>query len=265
MKKNKVAIMNGKGGVAKSTSVANLASVSAQQGFKTLILDYDPQAHATYLSGVEDFQGFSSMLIRPPKGKDDLASISDVVLTIRDNLDIVPAGPDLISTDDYIRQKTMGELELSRNLQDDPVINDYDIVWIDTPGYRGRLFTSVLNACDYVVMPLNASALSTNEIPEMEEIISELNQYRFGREPIDFKAVFFANVIQNTNATLSNIADVKDYFEGYVAENIIPRATAIEEAALLRKPVVQHDPKCKASIAYQGLFNELKDVLGVGK
>jgi chromosome partitioning protein len=248
-----VAIVNPKGGTAKSTSSVNLAAIAAGQGVNTLLIDLDPQGSASYILGQsKDLARSAAELFA-----DEPAAPTALAIDTDYGFALVPAGSGLIGAEDTVSRAALGELRLARALEQDPGLARFDLVLMDTAGYNGRLFTSALIACDEILIPVRPSSLSANELPDLLATVHTLSSYR-SKPPIRVRGVFFADVQEGTTATNLNIQEVSEGLNEFkIAQVLIPRTTSVEEAALLRKPVVEYDPACKATQRYRELYFEL--------
>ncbi len=258
-----VAIANSKGGVSKSTTAINVAAAAASRGKSVLIIDLDPQGSCSHLSRLtEDAQAnvHAGLLFC-----DDAPMPSSLALSSSYGFDVIPASNDLLSAVDWIASKAAGETRLARLLRKDKGLSAYDFVIIDTAGNRDRLTTSVLFACDSLLIPVEASGLVTQELINFIGALDEINELRadFHRDRIVIDAIFFAKVpvagLSITKAARLNIDDVKAGLGDTmsVAEVFIPQATAVEAAHNERSPVVVFAPEEKVSKSFVNLYIEI--------
>jgi len=143
----KIAIINQKGGVGKTTTALNVAHALALQGKRVLAIDADPQAHLTAGLNVNprDCIGMDAVLL-------DGDAIDEHVLQVRENLSLLPAGVRLSDVEMLGAAEGRGE-RLRKALAD---VSGWDFIIIDSPPSTGMLVINVLYAVDEVLIPVSA-------------------------------------------------------------------------------------------------------------
>lgn len=155
-----IVVGNFKGGVGK-TKVAVMASweLSHEMNKKVLLIDMDPQANATTLiarsSGITEipssiFEGFE---------KGDL---SDIVMSVNDNLDIIPAAVSFKNLPKFLYGRFKEDLDQVSYLNKllEPLKDKYDYIFIDVPPTISDYSDNAMMAADYVLIILQAQELS---------------------------------------------------------------------------------------------------------
>jgi len=164
-----VAFANQKGGVGKTTSVYNMGHLLAAKGNKTLIIDLDPQASLTICAGLEpDEQDKTVVSVMQKADK----PISDCVVKLQDDLDILPSRFELASAEMELMGRTGRELILKKAIA--PVRNVYDYILIDCPPQMNILTINALAAAAFVVAPVKTDYLAYRGLVMLQETIEEV-------------------------------------------------------------------------------------------
>ncbi|CAB4557343.1 MAG: ParA family protein [Actinomycetes bacterium] len=150
---NSILVTNGKGGVGKTSLVANVAGLAAASGWRTLAIDTDPQGNLARDLGVLEAADDGTNLHEAILGRTSLAPITSV----RDRLDLAPGGPALdgltseihtiMARGQYLTALTLLETALT------PITGDYDLIIIDSPPGERALQTLAARAAHHLVIP----------------------------------------------------------------------------------------------------------------
>lgn len=164
-----IAVMNQKGGVGKTTTAINLAHALAIAGKKVLVLDLDPQANLT--SGITRATRFES-------GMDSVllegAAISDCAVTIRKNLDMVPAGSGLSNMEHVTEGGVQRGMRLKEALRGDA--DRYDVIVCDCPPSAGLLGLNALFAATEILIPVSSDYLSLQGLSHFMNTLAYVEQ-----------------------------------------------------------------------------------------
>lgn len=168
MKAKIVAIANQKGGVAKTTSTLNLATVKAMQDKKVLMVDLDPQASLTISCGFEPGEGECAQsnictILQPFVTREQIAESCITVDTInkeinKENLYLVSSSIDLAWVERSLVSGRNSDVQLRKALK---VLEEYfDYIFIDCPPQLGTLLTNALTAADELIVPVKTDYLA---------------------------------------------------------------------------------------------------------
>ncbi|MBI3736485.1 ParA family protein [Candidatus Sumerlaeota bacterium] len=245
-----IAINNQKGGVGKTTTCVNLAACFGAAGYRTLLVDMDPQANATSAVGLDP-------RTIPPTLYHALVGLEEPVPSKLDqrlaNLSILPANKDLagaelefISLDDRTnRLKTTLE----------KIKDDYDYILIDSPPSLSLLTLNVLAAADWVIVPVQAEFLALEGLAHVLNIIQRVRQ---SQNP-HLELLGIAITLFDARTRLANevVKELENTFDGKVFKTKIVRNIRLSEAPSHGKPIIYYDLRSQGAIAYIHLCEEV--------
>jgi len=163
-----IALMNQKGGVGKTTTTVNLAAAIARMGRKVLIIDLDPQAHATlHVAGEReddpDQPTVYDLLLDPD------FDVRDCVRHVDDYLDIVPAETDLAAVETELAAQPDRNQRLMRAIA--AGTTDHEFILLDCPPALGLLTLNALAAAQEVIIPMQAHFLALQGVSKLLETV----------------------------------------------------------------------------------------------
>jgi len=165
----RLAVINQKGGVGKTTTAANLGSAMGAAGRRVLLVDLDPQAHLTMCYGIEPGQGGEDK----PNIYDvltDSVPLGQAIVNVRPNVDIVPAYIDLAGAETELVNAVGREVILRDAIS--AVSESYDIALIDCPPSLGLLTINALVASEEVLIPLQAHFLALQGLSKLLDTVT---------------------------------------------------------------------------------------------
>ena len=213
----RIAVINQKGGVGKTTITANLGHALALAGYRVTVIDLDPQGHLATCLGI----------FRPPhQGMDDVllneADIESVAMITRESLTLVPAGEQLADVE-HKHDGGASRAKLLLNGLHNHFVNQ-DFILMDCPPSSGLLVTNAIFAADEVLIPTSGDYLSLTGLAKLMATLKKFAPYR--EKPLE-KWVELSRFVGRRR--LAN--EVKEKLLKHFPKRVL--ATPISEAAVL--------------------------------
>lgn len=241
----KIALVNHKGGVGKTTSAVNIAAAMAVLGKKVLLVDTDPQMNATEALGFFDieksiYDSFSNNEPLP-------------VLIYNKNLHVVPSSLDFAGIEIEIATRLAREQVLQGLLE--PLEGDYDFCIIDCPPSLGLITLNVLVGANEVYIPMTAEPFAFTGIDSIVGVIEQIK--KFYNPTLDIKGVFFTKY--NALRVLSR--EIKKQLSESIGmelmEENIRMSVALSEGQSVGKDIFTYDAQSNGAKDYKVLVNEI--------
>ena len=243
-----VAIANQKGGVGKTTTAVNLGAALALAGYKTILVDLDPQGNASTGLGITADQR-THTVYELLTGEVDLQTAA--VETDIHNLRLVPSTPDLASADVQLAQAPDRTRLLAKQLADAP---DGSIILIDCPPALGLLTVNAMVASSSVLVPLQAEFYA---LEGLSQLLGTVRQVRQGPNPrLRINGILLTMSDYRNNLSQQVEADARETLGDLVYPTVIPRNVRVSEAPSHAQPVLVYDPLSKGSTAYRQFATE---------
>ncbi len=248
----RVAIANQKGGVGKTTSAINIATAFAASGWKTLLIDLDPQGNASTGVGVatadREFSSYDLLM-----GEAVLAECA-VSTRIR-NLDLLPATVDLSGAEVELVSVAERAERLRSALSHPAAASAYDICFIDCPPSLGLLTLNALTAADSLFVPLQCEFFALEGLSQLLQTVERVQQ-RFNPQ-LGIVGVALTMFDKRNRLTDQVSDDVRGILGKLVFDTVIPRNVRLSEAPSHGLPALIYDQFCTGSRAYIELAREL--------
>ena len=247
-----ISIANQKGGCGKTTTAINLSSALAVSGKSILLIDLDPQSHATYGLGVANQSAEKSIYNVLTDNAERQRGLSDSILNISKNLDIIPSSILLSTIEQELKDKDDAVSKLHDILASGQL--NYDYVIIDCPPSLGFLTFNALRAADVVLVPIDMSAFSLMGVAKLLGML-ELIKVKISHSPrVNAVATIFD---KRTKYSQTMFDEIKSLFKEQMLETVIRLNVALKKAASKGISVMQFDIKSNGAIDHLALAKEI--------
>lgn len=249
-----ISIANQKGGCGKTTTAINLSAALSQNGKRTLLIDLDPQSHASLGLNFENADSLYNVIskLTPRKLK-----ISDIIKPVEKNFDIVPSSI-LVGT---LEQELADEIGRETKMLDiiKEVRDSYDYILIDCPPSLGILTVNSIRASDEVIIPVETSRFSMQGVDHILDIIKLIRERL--NHPVEHQ-ILITMFDSRLRHSFSMLSDIREKFKDVLLDTIIHTNVKLKESAVMGQTVARYDKYCRGSKDYFSLAKEL--LLGEG-
>jgi len=245
-----VALANQKGGVGKTTTAINLATAVAMLGKRVLLIDSDPQGNASSGLGVDVKKMRHHLyhcLVDEVKPAAAICEVAEVK-----NLSALPTHIDLIGVEVELISATKRERYLERMIE--PLLGDYDYIFIDCPPSLGLLTINALTAANSVLIPMQCEYFALEGLSQLVRTIRLVkNSYN---PKLTVEGLLLTMYDRRNNLTHQVALEVKKHFNNQVYRTVIPRNVRLSECPSHGKPVLLYDPRSTGAQSYLQLGRE---------
>lgn len=239
-----IAVANHKGGVGKTTSVAALGSIFAEEGRRTLLVDLDAQANLTASFMAEEPE---QTIYNAFKGEIPLP-----VIHVRENLDLIASSLDMAAAELELTSRMSREYILRRLLK--PLADGYEFILLDCPPSLGLVTINAMVAATELFIPLTAEALPSRGLTKLTNILQMV------RENLNESIALSGIIITRWEPTkLSKMVEqqLRATFGETIYKTKIRKNVAIAEAPLYAKDIVTYSPDSNGARDYRALADEI--------
>lgn len=243
-----IAIANQKGGCGKTTTAINLSAALGEDGARVLLIDMDPQGHASLGLGqrTADLPGLYEVFT----GQTELEDV--IQEGVAWGVDLVPATISLAAVEHLLSDRTERERQLSRHLED--VAYLYDYVVLDCPPSLGLLAVNALRAATQILVPVEASLYALDGVQRLREIV-RLIETRYELDlPVRLLPTMFDARTRLARQLFAHLQE-----QGVsVCTTQIRACVKVREAALAGRPLLVHAPHAATTNDFHALAGELR-------
>jgi len=245
-----ITIANQKGGVGKTTTSINISAALAFLGFKTLLVDMDPQANST-VSFVDNRQLKYSVFDFLENSN---LSFEEVVQPSKiNNLSILPASIALAK----LESKLIGEIDGHFRLKDrtDSFKFKYDYVIIDTPPTLGLITINSFVASTHLIIPIQSSYFA---LEGTDDLLETIDKVRARSNPdLQLLGVIITMYDKRTVIAKDSVKHIKQLFGRKVFKTIVSRNVRLEESPAYKESIFTFAPNSRGAVEYQELAKEI--------
>ena len=252
-----IAIVNQKGGTAKTTTCENLGIGLAMEGKKVLLVDVDPQGSLTISMGWQQPDELSTTLstLMQKAMNDQPIQPGEGILHHAEGVDLIPANIELAGMEVALVNSMNREKMLQQVL--DSAKREYDYILLDCTPSLGMLTVNALAAADTTLIPMQAQYLSAKGLEQLLQTIGKVRRQINPKLKIEGILLTMTDSRTIYGQQISNLIR-----QGYgkhlkVFEQTIPRSVRAAEISTTGKSIYQHDPKGKVAEAYHSIAKEV--------
>ena len=246
-----IAVVNQKGGVAKSTTTLNLASGLAKAGKKILCIDLDAQSSLTDSVGLAPYElDIDETIFGTLKNENTL---KDIIKTTKLGFDIAPASIDLASADLVLGGVMAREKLLTKAIKN--IRDSYDLILLDCPPSLGIITVNALTCADKLYIPSQPELMCIKGVAllmdSIENVQEDLNPN------LEIGGVIITLYEKNRNAVTKCVNILEEQFGDLIFETKIRKNVKISESPFFNKCVIEYDSSSIGAVDYLDLTKEV--------
>lgn len=260
----RIALINQKGGVGKTTTTVNLGACLADNGARVLMVDLDPQAHLTLHVGISPDQINGSVydLLTDP----DVSAL-EIMYEVDSDLAVLPAEVDLAGVEAELVTHPAKQKILRDKIE--PLSDQFDFVLLDCPPSLGLLTINGLAFAREIIVPMQTHFLALQGLSKLLETVGLMREEI--NPDLSVTGVVLCIHDQQTNLATEVVADLNQFFEqarhspelpwsqASILEPAIRRNIKLAECPSFGQTILQYAPWCPGAMDYRRLADNLMD------
>lgn len=244
-----ISIANQKGGCGKTTTAINLAAALGKNGRRVLLIDLDPQAHASLGLNVESQDSIYNVISKLTPRK---LRLDNIIQRIESSFDIVPSNILVGTLEQELADEIGRELKLSEVIA--TVKDNYDYILIDCAPSLGILTVNALRASDELIIPVETSRFSIQGVEHLLDIVNLVRDRL--NHPIQCRVLItmFDSRLRHSFAMLETF---RKKFSELLFDTIVHTNVKLKESAVMGQTVAVYDKYSRGSKDYFSLSREI--------
>ncbi len=243
-----IAILNQKGGSAKTTTAVNLGATLAENGKRILLIEVDPQGSSSkWLKCLNTEKGIYNVFVENTSISDNISQTSIEGLTM------IPSSQWLIGIDKALASEVGAESILRRKLGE--LEKKWDYILIDCPPALGLLSLNALVAANEVLVPLETRVMALDGLAQLLKTIDTVKERL--NPNLEINGIVPCRVDKRTRLSMDVFSDLRKRFNGMIYDTCIRETVKLAECPSFGQPITIYDSKSQGAEDYRLLAKEL--------